>query len=198
MRTAKFKITKDEIIVSPNEHSNTPTREFVSLVRCPGCSVERYVKSNYIHKQIKNGKWTGRCVSCQAKHRNSEWAKTYHPSYKGHKKITKDGYVSLSLKSFKDTEYYDIASSVSYNNGKIKRVLEHRFVMAKKLNRPLLSTEIVHHKNGKKDDNRIDNLELLTIKSHHKGHGDFYYEEWQKALSEIERLKETMNQQENL
>lgn len=46
-------------------------------------------------------------------------------------------------------------------------ILEHRLVMGRHIGRPLNPDETVHHKNGKRDDNRWTNLELWSSRHPH-------------------------------
>lgn len=68
-----------------------------------------------------------------------------HPQYKGGwRYVGKDGYVKLG-------------------QGTV-RILEHRKVMEEAIGRPLFDHETVHHINGNRADNRIENLQLWSGK----------------------------------
>ena len=49
-------------------------------------------------------------------------------------------------------------------------VLEHRIVMENYLNRLLENGEVVHHKDGNKKNNLVENLELMTNEEHSAMH----------------------------
>lgn len=51
-----------------------------------------------------------------------------------------------------------------------EEVAQHRHVMEQFIGRPLHSTELVHHINGNRQDNRIENLQLVTKSEHGKIH----------------------------
>jgi hypothetical protein len=51
-----------------------------------------------------------------------------------------------------------------------KHMLAHRYIYQEYIKRPLLRGELIHHKNGDKSDNRIENLEIMTPKEHSVHH----------------------------
>jgi len=75
-----------------------------------------------------------------------------HPQWKGGR-IIRNGYVLIRKPS------HPSAIMGGY-------IAEHRLVMENFLKRLLKKNEIIHHINGRKDDNRIENLEIISQKTH--------------------------------
>ena len=126
---------------------------------CIDCGKERWV-------YLKKGKPPSKlCRSCSHKglSRSPEVRqKMSQAHFKGGRYINSEGYVLLFLRL--DDPFFPMVKKDGY-------VLEHRLVVAKALGRCLLSKEQVHHKNGIRDDNRLDNLELMPDLSKHSKYG---------------------------
>lgn len=76
--------------------------------------------------------------------------------------------------------------------GKIIRKFEHRKVMEDFLGRNLESNEVIHHKNGIRDDNHLSNLEVRLIGNHPVGHEDRLSEEINKLIQRVYKLEQVL------
>lgn len=64
------------------------------------------------------------------------------------------------------SRYIDAAGYARVNVPGRGYVREHRWVMEQHLGRPLSRSEFVHHRNGNKSDNHLENLEIVTASDH--------------------------------
>ena len=119
-------------------------------LECPNCGKLRWIKL------IKGKPAYNYCNPCMQKRIRPIGDKSTF--WKGGKHKTKIGYVLIWLSL--DNFFYPMINGTGY-------VFEHRLVMAKHLNHCLLPWEVVHHKNGIRDDNRLENLELLPTQKYH-------------------------------
>lgn len=117
-------------------------------VACPKCRKKHWV--SYRHYQFGKYKERGMCSLCA--HGKKEYVKGY---IKGIHK----GYPCVKL--YPNDFFYPMVTK----NG---TVMMHRLVMAKSLGRNLHRWEIIHHKNGIKTDNRIENLQLISDDRHNQ------------------------------
>jgi hypothetical protein len=116
-------------------------------VKCARCGRERVTFTS----SVRNEKFTGLCSSCLHTGPDST-------TWRGGRTV-KQGYIQVKV--YPDHPFYnEMASKTGY-------IAEHRLVMAEHLGRPLAKTEVVHHKNSNKMDNRIENLELYVSFEEH-------------------------------
>ncbi len=106
--------------------------------------------------------------------------KENHPRWKGGKFELSTGYVVVNSQGHPNAM---IRGSTAY-------MLEHRLVMEKKIGRYLERWETVHHINRIRNDNRIENLELLPNSEHWIV--TKLIEENKRLKQEIEKLKKEL------
>lgn len=110
---------------------------------------------------------SGQARSCGCKRGELYWNRRGRKE-RGQKRVSAQGYVLVFMP--------DHPNALSG-----REVLEHVLVMSEHLGRPIKGGESVHHKNGVKTDNRIENLELWDS-SHPSGQRISDKVAWAKEL----------------
>ncbi len=121
-------------------------------IACPDCTQLRWVRF------LRGKPETTRCYDCARKIVTQKLRGKHNPLWRGGR-FKSDGYISVVLAA--SDEFF---RPMTHSRG---RIPEHRLVMAKHLLRCLLPWEVVHHKNGIRDDNKIENLQLLPAQYYH-------------------------------
>lgn len=130
---------------------------------CPTCKKLHWVRKGNMVTRKKKNRWTDDCKKCIM--HNTRDDKSF--VWKGGVSITKGGYRLVHL--CPDDPYYSMANGSRAESGAY--AYEHRYVIAKSIGRSLSKNEDVHHINGIKTDNRLENLLLLDKVAHGKLHG---------------------------
>uniref|UniRef100_A0A6M3IY92 Putative homing endonuclease n=1 Tax=viral metagenome TaxID=1070528 RepID=A0A6M3IY92_9ZZZZ len=122
---------------------------------CVVCGKPRWVQL------IGGGNRNQRCRGCVAREFQKTMRGSKNPNFKHAYIVNRSGYKMVRV--YPEDPFYCMRTMNNY-------VLEHRIIMARHLNRALMSNEQVHHINNNKLDNSISNLEVVSPREHSKNH----------------------------
>lgn len=126
-------------------------------VACPKCKLERWVRLRNAQREC----FTGKCNRCFNNDKMMDMQlNRREKNLAGKRRQRSGGYIGIVLD--RSDRFFPMAGSDNV-------VREHRLVMAKHLGRCLQPWEVVHHINGVKIDNRLENLELFPECYSHNG-----------------------------
>lgn len=169
-----------------NEYRKAHHRSSTEVI-CEHCGITFWEYQSNIRQHVKaTGKEYPRRF-CSMKCRKLAFKGKQNPLFKGRTK-NRQGYIVIRGELVPEAYKSMIRRGDS--------VLEHRLVMAQHLGRPLNDWEVVHHKNGVKDDNRIENLELHSKDTHH-GITVVEHKEIARLRRENEALKKKLKELED-
>lgn len=140
---------------------------------CPDCGQKTWKSHKYYI-----GKRCNDCAKIYSSNRLSKCIGEKNSRWVMKNRISKSGYVLVALPS--NSPYREMSTSGRHF------IFEHRLVMAQYLGRCLYQWEIVHHKNGIKTDNRIENLELLPEAGKHNTMVETYIKRLENKVIKLE------------
>jgi hypothetical protein len=139
----EFYLLDDQIVVDE--------KSYITRI-CKVCDSKEVIRVNWVRTAAKNGTLSAMCRGCAvSKNSKARTDEQKRGMLKGGRYRDQQGYIHILSPNH--------PRKTKVGSGYVR---EHHLVMEKAIGRYLLPHENVHHKNGVRDDNRIENLELWT------------------------------------